>query len=103
MISELSLFLLSFHHQFMLIVPLRCGVETLVGSYWVYFYEGCIGVLKVWPVRAVSAALDEGQETLTLDCLHDHIRPSDILRQMALDVCRRGAEPRTHGKQPRTS
>jgi hypothetical protein len=70
-------------------VPLRCDVETLVGSYWVYFYEGCIGcigVLKDWLVRAVSAALDEGEARLTLDCLHDHILPTDILRQMALDA-----------------
>ena len=70
-------------------VPLRCDVETLVGSYWVYFYEGCIGavgVLKDWLMCAVSAALDEGQDTLTLDCLQDHILPTDILRQMALDA-----------------
>jgi transcriptional regulator with XRE-family HTH domain len=70
-------------------VPLRCDVETLVRSYWVYFYEGCIGcigVLKDWLVRAVSAALDEGEARLTLDCLHDHILPTDILRQMALDA-----------------
>jgi AAA domain len=70
-------------------VPLRCDVETLVGSYWVYFYEGCIGcigVLKDWLVRAVSAALDDGKASLTLDCLHDHILPTDILRQMALDA-----------------
>jgi len=70
-------------------VPLRCDVETLVGSYWVYFYEGCIGaigVLKDWLTRAVSAAFDEGQDTLTLDCLQDHILPTDILRQMALDA-----------------
>jgi hypothetical protein len=70
-------------------VPLRCDVETLVGSYWVYFYEGCIGcigVLKDWLMRAVSASLDAGQDRLSLDCLQDHIRPSDILRQMALDA-----------------
>jgi hypothetical protein len=70
-------------------VPLRCDVEMLVGSYWVYFYEGCIGaigVLKDWLTRTVSAALDEGQETLTLDCLQDHMLPTDILRQMALDA-----------------
>ncbi len=70
-------------------VPLRCDVETLVGSYWVYFYEGCIGaigVLKDWLMRAVSAALDDGQERLSLDCLHDHILPTGILRQMALDA-----------------
>ncbi len=70
-------------------VPLRCDVETFVGSYWVYFYEGCIGcigVLKDWLMRAVSAALDEGQDRLSLDCLQDHILPTDILRQMALDA-----------------
>lgn len=70
-------------------VPLHCDVETLVGSYWVYFYEGCIGcigVLKDWLTRAVSAALDEGEARLTLDCLQDHILPTDILRQMALDA-----------------
>ncbi|GHO71206.1 hypothetical protein KSC_100980 [Ktedonobacter sp. SOSP1-52] len=32
-------------------------------------------------MRAVSAALDDGEERLTLDCLHDHILPTDILRQ----------------------
>ncbi len=70
-------------------VPLRCDVETLVGSYWVYFYEGCIGcigALKDWLMRAVSAALDEGEARLSLDCLQDHILPADILRQMALDA-----------------
>ena len=70
-------------------VPLRCDVETLVGSYWVYFYEGCIGcigVLKDWLMRAVSAALDADQNRLSLDCLQDHILPTDILRQMALDA-----------------
>src|SRR5205807_9141407 len=70
-------------------VPLCCDVETLVGSYWVYFYEGCIGcigVLKDWLMRAVSAALDADQNRLSLDCLQDHILPTDILRQMALDA-----------------
>jgi len=70
-------------------VPLRCDVETLVGSYWVYFYEGCIGcigILKDWLVRAVSAAIDAGADRLSLDCLHDHILPTAILRQMALDA-----------------
>jgi hypothetical protein len=70
-------------------VPLHCDVETFVGSYWVYFYEGCIGaigVLKDWLTRAVSAALDEGQDRLSLDCLQDHVLPTDILRQMALDA-----------------
>ena len=53
-------------------VPLHCDADTLVGSYWLYFYEcgiGCIGVLKDWLLRAVSTALDEVQDTLTLDWL----------------------------------
>ncbi len=81
-------------------VPLRCDVETLVGSYWVYFYEGCIGcigVLKDWLMRAVSAALDEGQERLSLDCLQGHILPTDILRQMALDAGERNPGDRRGG------
>jgi hypothetical protein len=70
-------------------VPLNCDADTLVGSYWLYFYEcsiGCIGVLKDWLLRAVSTALDEGQDTLTLDWLQDHASPVDIYRQMALDA-----------------
>ena len=81
-------------------VPLRCDVETLVGSYWVYFYEGCIGcigVLKDWLMRAVSATLDEGQERLSLDCLQGHILPTDILRQMALDAGERNPGDRRGG------
>jgi hypothetical protein len=61
----------------------------LICHKWVYFYEGCIGcigVLKDWLMRAVSTALDEGQDTLTLDCLQDHAPPTDICRQMALDA-----------------
>src|SRR5260370_23871994 len=67
-------------------VPLYCDVETLVGSYWLYFYEcsiGCIGVLKDWLPRAGSTALDEGQDTLTLDGLQDHAPPLRTYRQIA--------------------
>src|SRR5260370_6774584 len=37
-------------------------------------------------MRAVSTALDEGQDTLSLDCLKDHAPPMDICRKMALDA-----------------
>ncbi len=70
-------------------VPLNCDVDSLVGSYWLYFYEcsiGCIGVLKDLLLRAVSTALDEGQDTLTLDWIQDHAPPVDTYRQMALDA-----------------
>ncbi len=70
-------------------VPLNCDAETFVRSYWLYFYEcsiGCIGVLKDWLLRAVSTALDEGQDTLTLDWIQDHAPLVDQYRQMALDA-----------------
>lgn len=70
-------------------VPLHCDANTLVASYWLYFYEcsiGCIEVLKDWLLRAVSTALDEGQDTLTLDWLQDYAPPVDTYRQMALDA-----------------
>ena len=70
-------------------VPLPCDTETFVSTYWIYFYEcsiGCIGVLKDWLLRAVSTALDEGQETLTLDWIQDHAPQTDVCRQMALDA-----------------
>jgi hypothetical protein len=70
-------------------VPLHCDAATFVTSHWLYFYEcsiGCIGVLKDWLLRAVSTALDEGLDTLSLDWIADHAPPVDIYRQMALDA-----------------
>jgi len=70
-------------------VPLTCDAETFVRYHWLYFYErsiGCIGVLKDWLLRAVSTALDEGQDTLTLDWVQDQASLVDQCRQMALDA-----------------
>ena len=70
-------------------VPLHCDATTFVKSYWLYFYEcsiGCVGVLKDWLQRAVSVALDEGHDTLTLDCIQDHAPLVEIYRQMAIDA-----------------
>jgi hypothetical protein len=70
-------------------VPLRCDAETFVRLYWLYFYEcsiGCVGVLKDWLLRAVSAALDEGHDMLSLDWIQDHAPLVDIYRQMAVDA-----------------
>ena len=70
-------------------VPLDCAAERWVTDYWLYFYEcsvGCIGVLKDWLLRAVSAALDDGASRLSLDCVQDHALPVEIYRQMALDA-----------------
>jgi Bacterial TniB protein len=70
-------------------VPLECSAERWVTDYWLYFYEcsvGCIGILKDWLLRAVSAALDDGASRLSLDCVQDHTLHVDIYRQMALDA-----------------
>ncbi len=70
-------------------IPLTCEAERWVTDHWLYFYEcsvGCIGILKDWLLRAVSAALDDGESRLSLDCVQDHALPVDIYRQMALDA-----------------
>lgn len=84
-------------------VPLACDAETLVSSYWLYFYEcsiGCIGVLKDWLLRAVSTALDEGQTSLTLDWIQDHALPVEIYQQMLLDATQ-GEEKLRHTESNR--
>ncbi len=70
-------------------VPLECAAERWVTDHWLYFYEcsvGCIGVLKDWLLRAVSAALDDGASRLSLDCVQDYALPVEVYRQMALDA-----------------
>src|SRR6266849_5011598 len=70
-------------------VPLRVDAATLVKDYWLYFYErsiGCIGILKDWLTRAVSTALDERKDTLTLDWLQDHALEVEQCQQMMLDA-----------------
>ncbi len=70
-------------------VPLRVDAATLVQHYWLYFYEksvGCIGILKDWLLRAVSTALDESKDTLTLDWLQDHALEVEQCQQMMLDA-----------------
>jgi hypothetical protein len=84
-------------------VPLACDAETFVSSYWLYFYEcsiGCIGVLKDWLLRAVSTALDEGQQSLTLDWIQDHALPVDSYQQMVLDATA-GGEKLSHTESNR--
>jgi len=84
-------------------VPLPCEADTLVGSYWLYFYEcsiGCIGVLKDWLLRAVSTALDAGQQTLTLDWIQDHALPVESYQQMLLDATQ-GEEKLRHTESNR--
>ena len=70
-------------------VPLHTDAEVLVVKHWLYFYErciGCVGVLKDWLLRAVSAALDEGDDTLTLERMQEHALSISQCEQMALDA-----------------
>ncbi|MFL5654214.1 MAG: ATP-binding protein, partial [Ktedonobacteraceae bacterium] len=70
-------------------VPLHTDAETLVVKHWLYFYErciGCVGVLKDWLLRAVSATLDEGDDTLTLERVQEHALSISQCEQMALDA-----------------
>jgi DNA polymerase III delta prime subunit len=65
----------------------------LVGRYQ-YFYEhsvGCVGILKDWLSRALAAALEDGQETLTPRHLERYAEPTRKLLRMAREI-REGEE-----------
>jgi DNA polymerase III delta prime subunit len=69
-------------------VPLNVDVNELM-QHWLYFYErslGCVGVLKDWLIRAVAAALDDGNDTLSLERLHEHTLSLAQCERMALDT-----------------
>ena len=62
-----------------------------------YFYErsvGCVGVLKDWLTRALAAALEDGQETLTRTALERQALPTRKLLRMAREI-REGEEALT--------
>src|SRR5260370_19524200 len=70
-------------------VPLHTDAEALVVKHWLYFYErciGCVGVLKDWLMRAVSAALDDGDNQLSLERVREHALSISQCEQMALDA-----------------
>jgi len=70
-------------------VPLLTDAETLVVEHWLYFYErciGCVGVLKDWLMRAVSAALDDGDDRLSLERIQEQALSISQCEQMALDA-----------------
>jgi hypothetical protein len=68
-------------------VPLSTDIPALM-QHWFYFYErsiGCVGVLKDWLIRAVAAALHDGNDTLTLERLEEHALSLSQCERMALD------------------
>lgn len=69
-------------------VPLHSDISALM-QHWFYFYErsiGCVGVLKDWLIRAVAAALHDGNDTLTLERLEEHALSLSQCERMALDA-----------------
>jgi DNA polymerase III delta prime subunit len=77
-------------------VPLRMDLQELM-NHWHYFYErsiGCIGVLKDWLVRTLSATRHRGTDTLTLDRLQAHALSNAQCERMAADAT--AAEHRLH-------
>jgi flagellar biosynthesis GTPase FlhF len=69
-------------------IPLNVNVNELM-QHWLYFYErslGCVGVLKDWLIRAVAAALDDGNDTLSLERLQEHTLSLAQCERMALDT-----------------
>jgi hypothetical protein len=69
-------------------VPLPLDLQELL-NHWFYFYErsiGCIGVLKDWLVRTLSATLYSGATTLTLDHLRAQALSNAQCERMASDA-----------------
>lgn len=69
-------------------VPLDTNIPELM-QHWLYFYEhsiGCLGVLKDWLIRAVAAALDDGNKALTLKQLHEHTLTLAQCERMAIEA-----------------
>jgi len=69
-----------------------------------YFYErsvGCVGVLKDWLTRALAAALEDGQETLTQTVLERQALPTRKLLRMAREI-REGEETLTANSRAQT-
>ena len=77
-------------------VPLQMDLQALM-NHWDYFYErsiGCIGVLKDWLVRTLSAALHSGTDTLTLERVQAYALSNAQCERMATDAT--AAEHRLH-------
>ncbi len=58
-------------------------------DHWPLFYRGClgcIGTLKDWLVRTVSAALRKGDAKLTLERVREHELVESSLTDMAADI-----------------
>src|SRR5262244_2293117 len=69
-------------------VPLQMDLQALM-NHWYDFYErsiGCIGVLKDWLVRTLSATLHRGTATLTLERIQAYALSNAQCERMATDA-----------------
>lgn len=70
-------------------LPLEVDTEDLLIKHWSYFYErsiGCIGVLKDWLVRAVSATLADNQSKLLFERIAECALPLAQCESMAMEA-----------------
>jgi len=68
--------------------------EPQLESHADYFYEqclGCTGMLKTLLNKAMGAALEQGERTLTLECCQQHAEPPQKLKNMLREI-REGEE-----------
>jgi hypothetical protein len=66
----------------------KTELQTLM-DHWPLFYRGClgcVGVLKDWLIRTVSAALRKGDTKLTLDRVREQELVEASLAEMAADI-----------------
>lgn len=66
----------------------KTELQTLM-DYWPLFYRGClgcVGVLKDWLIRTVSAALRKGDARLTLERVREQELVEASLADMAADI-----------------
>jgi hypothetical protein len=78
-------------------MALSRGIFQALMNHWYDFYErslGCLGVLKDWLVRTLSAMLYSGATTLTLERVPAHALSTAQCERMASDAT--AAEHRLH-------
>jgi hypothetical protein len=70
-------------------IPLEVDTEFLVVKHWPYFYErsiGCIGVLKDWLIRAISATMADNQPKLLFERIAECALPLAQCESMAMEA-----------------
>jgi hypothetical protein len=72
-----------------LLMPFPEPPDLIDNSSMEYMFEtslGCIGLLKVWFVDALGAALEAGKKTLTIKDLERHTFPIDVREKISKEI-----------------